>query len=206
MLGLFRRTAAKDGAAAGTQAPQLATYAQWSECLDRLAQGVEDEQCLARMVSGQLAWGTGVGPLFVKRLSEELQRRLTACADRMTRDLRSSAAEAQVIQAILQARSQLFFLHRLCQLPALPQTARTQLADEVRRFAERSQQSLLDSAQADRSGRLASVLRNTPLTRYDAPAADATPAPAAPDMHAAPSSTSASASSDPPVRRRNILS
>lgn len=206
MLGLFRRTAAKDGPADGGAASELATYAQWSECLDRLAQGLEDEQCLARMARGQLAWGTGVGPLFVKRLSEELQRRLTACAERMTRDLRSSAAEAQVVRAILQARSQLFFLHRLCQLPALTETARTQLTDEVKRFAERSQQSLLDSAQADRSGRLASVLRHTPLTRYDAPGPEPTGTPAAPAISATPPSTSAAAPGDLPVRRRNILS
>lgn len=205
MLGLFRKAAAQGGPAGGGEALELATYAQWSECLDRLARGDDDEQCLARMARGQLAWGTGVGPLFVKRLSEELQRRLTACADRMTRDLRSSAAEAQVVRAVLQARGQLFFLHRLCQLPALPETARSQLADEVKRFAERSQQSLLDSALADRSGRLASVLRNNPLTRYDAPGPD--PKDAAPATAALqPPATPPSASGDMPVRRRNILS
>ncbi|WP_027014487.1 hypothetical protein [Comamonas composti] len=195
MLGLFRRSAHYACADAQPAAP--ATYAQWSECLDLLAQGLHDEECLARMGSGQLVWTAGVAPLFAQRLSEELQRRLGLCADRLTRDLRTGSSEQNVVKAILQARAQLFFLQRLCQLPMLPAPVKEQLLDEVQRFAERSQNSLLDSARADRSGRLASVLRNNPLTRYqDQPLA------------AAPAAASAPAAAAPigaPGRRRNIL-
>jgi hypothetical protein len=205
MLGLFRRPKAPDaGVADATAQPPAVpqSYAQWSECLDLLAAGQHDADCLSRMQSGRLDWTVGVAPLFVQRLGDELQRRLTMCADRMTRDLRDSTAEVQVVRTILQARAQLLFAHRLCQLPALPDNVRSQLLDEVRRFAERSQQSLLGSAQADRSGRLASVLRHNPLTRYDDPGS-AAPAPGA-------ASAAPAVAPHPPAgaqaRRRNILS
>ena len=82
-------------------------------------------------------------------------------------------------------------------LPTLPPDTRSQLASEVRKFAERSQQSLEASALTDRSGQLATLLRNNPLTRYDALVPQAqppTPAPSASACTPAPSS-----------RKRNIL-
>ena len=127
------------------------TYAQWSDCLDRLASGLEDDACLAQMARGTLAWSGGVGPLFAQRLADEFNARLTRCSERLTRDLRAGADEASVVRAIVNARQSLFFLHRLAQLPAFAETLRSHLVREVRGFAERSQQSLEDSARADRS-------------------------------------------------------
>ena len=119
----------------------------------------------------------------------------------------------QVVRAILNARYALHFLHRLAQLASFPETLRTHLADEVKKFAQRAQDSLENSAKADRSGRLAVLLRNNTLLRYDAlsdpvlsvgtgaagfgrgVAASSTPPPSAVAPAAAPSG----------LRRRNIL-
>ena len=46
------------------------TYAQWSQCLDRLADGTQDEDCLEGMARGQLSWSGGVGPLFAQRVNQ----------------------------------------------------------------------------------------------------------------------------------------
>ena len=178
------------------------TYAQWSAGLDRLASGLEDEDCLALMAQGSLDWSGGVGPLFAQRLADEFNTRLTRCSQRLTRDLRAGADEAGVVRAIVNARQSLFFLHRLAQLPVFAETLRLHLTSEVRGFAERSQRSLEDSARSDRSGRLRLLLQNNPLLRYDtltAPLPLAGAAPAAP-ANAAPLAT-------PPAgaRRRNIL-
>ncbi|WP_315128298.1 hypothetical protein [Comamonas antarctica] len=174
------------------------TYAQWSDCLDRLAAGLEDDACLAQMARGTLAWSGGVGPLFAQRLADEFNARLTRCSERLTRDLRAGADESSVVRAIVNARQSLFFLHRLAQLPAFAETLRSHLVREVRGFAERSQQSLEDSARADRSGRLRLLLQNNPLLRYDTLSLAAVPE--APAPAAAPAAT-------PPAapRRRNIL-
>lgn len=184
-------------AAEAQAAPQGApdSYAQWSDCLDRLARGDDDAHCLQQMLRGRLSWTGGVAPLFVERLNGEVNRRLHACADRLARDLRLSADETHVVRALLQARQQLGFIHQLCVLPVLPEDVRSQLAAEVNKFAERSQRSLLDTAQADRSGRLASLVRNNPLPRYAREAhADAVPTDAA-----APTPTGGA------PRRRQIL-
>lgn len=177
------------------------TYAQWSECLDRLASGTQDEACLVEMSRGELSWSGGVGPLFAQRLADEFNARLTRCSGHLTRDLRTGADEGAVVRAILNARQSLFFLHRLAQLAVFAETLRAHLTSEVRKFAERSQKSLEDSAQADRSGRLRLLLQNNNLLRYDAlvpstAAALSTPASASAVTGTPPSSG---------TRRRNIL-
>lgn len=172
------------------------TYAQWSSWLDRLGHGDDDVHCLEQLRQGQLSWTSGVAPLFLQRLGDEIQRRLRECQDRMNRNLRLGGTdETLVVRALLQTRSELAFLHQLCQLPALPEATRQQLSDGLHKFAELSQQSLLDSAQADRSGRLASLLHHNPLTRYTTVSGAATD-PVSPT--AAPA--------DGPPRRRTILS
>jgi len=142
------------------------SYAQWSACLDELSRGDNDEACLRRLGSGSLSWSGGVAPMFVERLNQELQRRLDLCSRRLTRDLQAGREEAILVRAIGQARQQLDFVHRLCQLGVLPEATREQLAGEVLKFAQRAQDSLQDSARADRSGRLERLFRTHSLTRY----------------------------------------
>lgn len=177
----FSRADAKARSTAEASATPPASYAQWSQHLDALARGDDDDNCLRQLHAGSLHWSAGVAPLFVQRLADEVQRRLNVCADRLQRDLQQRAMrggqEPMVVRAIVQARAQLAFIHRLCLLPALPEGTRQQLAGEVRKFAERSQQSLETTARADRSGQLETLLRNNPLTRYDQPEAVQAPQP-----------------------------
>ncbi|MDQ8032444.1 MAG: hypothetical protein REJ50_10545, partial [Bordetella sp.] len=109
----------------------------------------------------------------------------------LTRDLRIGADESLVVRAILNARKSMAFLHRLSQVESFPPQLRAHLSDELRKFAQRSQDSLEDSARADRSGRLLVLLRNNNLLRYEstemapavsapAPAVASAPVPAAP--------------------------
>jgi hypothetical protein len=143
------------------------TYAQWTQCLDLLASGLHDDSVLAQMEQGTLSWSGGVGPLFAQRISDEFTSRLTRCSQLLTRDLSASTDDASVVRAILNARQTLYFLHRIAQLTVFADTLRMHLTGEVRKFAERSQQSLEDSARADRSGRLRLLLRHNNLLRYD---------------------------------------
>ncbi|MGG4606323.1 hypothetical protein ACLPHM_16180 [Paenalcaligenes sp. Me131] len=181
----------------------LQTYAQWSECLELLATGNHDEACLMSMSQGSLALVGGVVSLFSKRLAEEFNTRLSRCSDLLTRDLQRSSDESGVVRAILNARKSLAFLHRLAHVQSFPETLRTHLSDEVRKFAQRAQTSLEDSAKTDRTGRLAVVLRNNNLSRYESSVIESsiertTVTPATLSSNTTPLSGG--------IRRRNILS
>lgn len=142
------------------------SYAQWSECLERLSSGLEDEACLLCMAAGKLSWTGGVATLFADRLGQEVNARLRRCSDGLTRDLKSTGDESSVVRAIMNARQALFFLDRLVNIPAFPEVIRTHWTDEVKKFAQRAQKTLEDSARSDRTGRLVVLLRNNNLERY----------------------------------------
>lgn len=179
------------------------SYAQWSACLDRLSEGLHDDACLEAMRAGDLSASGGVVTLFSQRLADEFNARLRRCSEHLTRDLRTGGEESQIVRAILNARKQLAFLHRLAQVEIFPATLRTHLTDELRKFAQRAQQSLEDSAKTDRSGRLLVLLRNNPLVRYE-PVATGSPD-ATPAMGSPAAATALPAVTHAGARRRNII-
>lgn len=189
-------------------APQ--TYAQWSDWLDRLSQGIEDDLCLSLMAAGQMEWSGPSAKLFAQRLTEEYNRRLTHCAARLTQDLRVGSSELAIVRAILDARSKLAFLDRLGRSPVLPQLLATHLQDEVNKYAQRAQSALEDSAKMDRTGHLATLLRNNSLMRYRVADSGSTPsaattAPAKGLPIPPPAQTQAPQTQPVGMRRRNII-
>ncbi|MDN0076076.1 hypothetical protein QU481_14395 [Crenobacter sp. SG2303] len=144
------------------------TYAEWSVCLDMLEQGQDDEQILALMEAGTLSWTSGVANLFSERIGNAFSIRLQRCADRLTRDLRNSFEETTLVLSLLNTRQTLTFLQSVARLSSLPDMLRAHLQEELKRYAEQSQASLENSAKHDRTGKLASLIRNNNLLRYDA--------------------------------------
>jgi len=180
------------------------SYAQWSDCLERLSKGLEDESCLRCMAAGRLSWTGGVATLFADRLGQEFNVRLTRCSERLTRDLQSTADESSVVRAVMNARQALHFLHRLAHTPAFPEVVRTHWTDAVRKFSQRAQKTLEVSARSDRTGRLAVLLRNNNLERYGD--IQMQPALTPEVIHAeVNSSTASNTVSGVGVRRRTIL-
>ena len=137
------------------------------------------------MSRGTLNWNSGVAGLFSERISGAFNTRLKRCADRMERDFKSGGDETTVVRAMLDTRRTLTLLHRVATIPSFPEMLREHLSREIRKYAERAQQSLEDSAKHDRSGRLASLMRNNSLLRYEPIpelATSTTPAPKSADV------------------------
>lgn len=141
-------------------------YAEWSACLDSLQAGGQDEELLAAMSKGSLAWNAGTAPLFSERINAAFTERLNKCADRMQRDFQTGRDEVTVVRTLLDARRTLAFLFRVAVIPAFPAQLSELLSGEVQRYAQRAQQSLEDSAQSDRSGTLLNLIRHNSLLQY----------------------------------------
>ncbi|QOX78646.1 hypothetical protein FY034_06815 [Trichlorobacter lovleyi] len=149
------------------QAP--VSYADWSRCLDFLAEGLDDEGVLAAMEQGSVSSGGTVVQLLSERLCTLFDQRLTRCSDRLNRDLRCSRGEADLIRAMLDMRRGLTLLYKVSLIRSLPQTLREYLQQQLRRSAERTQQALEESSADDRSGHTRTLIRNNSLLRYDTP-------------------------------------
>jgi hypothetical protein len=180
-----------------TQLAPPRSYIEWSACLDLLEQGLDDAATLAAMEQGTLGWTSGVAELFSERLNTTLDLRLQRCAEQLSRQLRSGADEVTLVRALLNTRATLANLRRLATLAPFPAMLQAHVNDVLKGYAERTQASLEDNAKTDRSGRLASLLRNNSILAYAAaPSAPLTPAHAAAGHASSPSAP----------RRRTILS
>ncbi|MBB1634372.1 hypothetical protein [Cupriavidus sp. UME77] len=191
------------------------TYAEWSACIDAFARGGSDEEVIAAMRAGVLSWTGGVAPLFAQRISEVFSLRLQRIADEMTRALRhgSTGSDHVVLsRTLLDARRKLWVLNRVAQLPSLPGELAGSLQEQLRKYAAQAQQSLEDSARSERSGLLASIIRNNSLLRFDAEPIPASSGSVANPTNAAATSgggvaqpAASTPAGGPAPRRRNIL-
>ena len=137
-------------------------YAQWITLLDRFKNREDDEAVLAAMQKGTLAWQAGVAERFARKLIDAVNFRMNAATDRFQKEMtRTRGQERAVVQALLTLRKELSFLHKALDLPVLPQKDRQHYLQLVTDHANEIQRSLEDSAKADRTGKLASIVRNT---------------------------------------------
>ena len=137
------------------------TYADWAAVLDLLKSRTDDDAVLDAMYRGQLEWQAGVSERFAKKLTEAVNSRMNSASDRFQRDmLRANGQERVIVQALLGLRKEMSFLAKAISLPVIPEKDREQYRQLVIDQANSMQKSLEDSARKDRTGRLASLVRN----------------------------------------------
>jgi hypothetical protein len=148
--------------------PQKAptTYAEWSAYLDMFEAGLDDDAALAAMRAGTLSWTGGVAPLFARRISATLDTRLRRIGEDMSRNLRLGGDVTVLSRVMLDARKKLASVNRLAAIPFFADELRTSLERQITQYAEMAQQSLEDSAKQDRSGHVATTIRQCSLLQF----------------------------------------
>lgn len=137
------------------------TYAEWVSVLDMLKNRTDDEDVLQAMQNGSVEWQTGVAERFSKKLIDTINYRMNSATDKFQKEMiRSHGQERAIVQALLALRKELGFLSKAINLPALPESDRQHYYQLVINQANQIQSSLVDSAKTDRSGKLASIVRN----------------------------------------------
>lgn len=137
------------------------TYAEWAALLDVLKEKTDDEDVLEAMMAGTVEWQAGVAERFSKKLIDVVNYRMNNATDKFQKDmLRTNGQESAIVQALFALRKELRFLARAINLPALPEKDREHYRQLVLSQADNIQKSLEDSAKADHTGRLSSIVRN----------------------------------------------
>lgn len=143
------------------------TYSEWVTILDMLKAKSDDEAVLSVMKKGSIEWQSGVAERFAQRLIAVVNHRLNAASDRFQKEMtRSKGQERAIVQALLGLRKELRFLTNAVELPAIPGKDRHHYRQLVIDHANQIQASLEDSARKDRSGKLASIVRNNKVNAF----------------------------------------
>lgn len=141
--------------------PAPHTYSEWVNVLDIFKSKSNDSEVLVAMHKGTVEWQSGVAERFSKRLIDSVNFRMNAASDKFQKDMnRAYGSESAIVQALLALRKEMSFLAQVINLPALPERERQHYLQLVIEQANAMQKSLEDSAKKDRSGKLASIVRN----------------------------------------------
>lgn len=143
------------------------TYAEWVAVLDMLKNKIDDESVLFAMQQGTIEWQSGVAERFAKKLIDVINYRMNSASDKFQKEMgRAYGQERVIVQALLALRKEMCFLSKAINLPAIPENDRQQYYELVISQADNMQSSLEDSAKKDRSGKLASIVRNNKVNTF----------------------------------------
>lgn len=143
------------------------TYAEWAAVLDLLKNRFDDESVLSAMQQGTIEWQSGVAERFAKKLTDVINYRMDSAADRFQKEMgRAYGQERVIVQALLSLRKEMCFLSKAINLPAIPEDDRQKYYQLVVSQADNMQSTLEDSARKDRSGKLASIVRNNRVNAF----------------------------------------
>lgn len=137
------------------------TYSEWVNVLDVFKSKSNDSEVLVAMQNGTIEWQSGVAERFSKRLIDSVNYRMNSASDKFQKEMsRSYGSEGAIVQALLSLRKEMSFLVQAINLPVLPERERQHYVQLVVEQANTMQKSLEDSAKKDRSGKMASIVRN----------------------------------------------
>lgn len=143
-----------------------ANYAEWCDLFDEIVQNVRDDAYIAAVSGGTVSWTSGVAERFVRSAAEMIRQRVDHAQDVYQRQMKNSRGMAnQISGALTTLQREYRYVYQLaCALP-IPPEHRNEISKMVQDQADRTQQSLEDSARADRTGHLTALVRNARVNK-----------------------------------------
>ena len=143
-----------------------ANYADWCTLFDEIASGPKDEEYLDVISKGTISWTSGVAERFVKIAADMIEKRINKAQDVYQRQMKNARGVSNNIStALLTLRKEYRYVYSLAAVLPIPEDYRNQLTKMVQDHADTTQQSLEDSAKADRTGHLTTLVKNAHMNR-----------------------------------------
>ena len=105
-----------------------------------------------------IVWQSGVAERFLNKIVAAMNFRLKRAIDNFQKSYRGD--ENETIKAIMQLRKELQFLLKVVSIKALPDKEKAELRNIIVAQSNSIQESLEKSSESDRSGKLASIVKN----------------------------------------------
>ena len=138
------------------RAPKI--YMEWIKIFDVLKTAEDDEQVLALMQEGEIVWQSGVAERFLRKLLDTVNFRLNKAIDSFQKSRQSD--ENEIVQSLMQLRRELQFMLKVVDINAVPVKEKMELRNMIIAQSNAIQDSLEKSSESDRSGIMASIIRN----------------------------------------------
>lgn len=142
------------------------TYKEWSDILELLEAGKDDDAVAFAIAGGKADFGSGSMERLGARWTQTFDTRLVRISNELNRALQGARDEIWMGRALLDARRKLLFLLHVATLTVVHPTISRHLVTMLDSFAAQADSSLQESAKTDRSGRTAQIMRHNALAPF----------------------------------------
>ena len=141
-------------------------YNDWCTLIDEIETSFRNEEYIQIIRSGSISWTSGVAERFIQLVSNMIRKRVNAAQDAYQRQMRNGGgAEMAVSQALNALTKEYKYLYKISQALPIPSEHVKRMTEMIQLQADQTHNALMDSAKADRTGRLASIVRGAGVNK-----------------------------------------
>lgn len=141
-------------------------YSEWCDLFDEITRSARDDEFVDVVSKGAISWSSGVAERFIKTAGDMIRTRVNAAQDVYQRQLTNArGVTANISNAFVTLKKEYCYVYKLAAALPIPEEYRSQMMQMVQDQADQTQKSLEDSAKADRTGHLTSLVRNAHINR-----------------------------------------
>jgi len=141
-------------------------YAEWCDLFDEIASSARDEDYVDTISKGAISWSSGVAERFIKSASDMIRTRVNNAQDVYQRQMKNArGVTSNISNAFIALNKEYRYVYKLASALPIPDEYRQQVMQMVQDQADTTQRSLEDSAKADRTGHLTTLVRNAHINR-----------------------------------------
>jgi len=142
------------------------SYSEWCTLMDEIGSSPRNDDYIQMVRQGTVSWTSGVAERFVQCVSNTMRKRINAAQDVYQKQMRGSmGADVAVARALSVLTKEYRYLYQLSLALPIPTEYVHQMTKMIQDQADLTHKNLMDSAKADRTGKLASIVKSAGVNK-----------------------------------------
>lgn len=142
------------------------SYSEWRALMDEISGAPRNDDYIQVVRLGTVSWTSGVAERFIQTVSNTIRNRMNVAQDVYKRQIKNSkGGDMAVANALSVLTKEYRYLYQLSAALPIPSEYVEQMKGFIQNQADQTHDSLINSAKADRTGKLASIVRSAGVNK-----------------------------------------
>lgn len=142
------------------------SYSEWRALMDEISGAPRNDDYIQVVRLGTVSWTSGVAERFIQTVSNTIRNRMNVAQDVYKRQIKNSkGGDMAVANALSVLTKEYRYLYQLSAALPIPSEYIEQMKGFIQDQADQTHDSLINSAKADRTGKLASIVRSAGVNK-----------------------------------------
>lgn len=142
------------------------SYSEWHALMDEISSAPRNNDYIQMVQMGTVSWTSGVAERFIQTVSNTIRNRINTAQDVYQRQIKNSkGGDMAVSNALSVLTKEYRYLYQLSAALPIPSEYVEQMKKIIQDQANQTYDSLMESAKADRTGKLASIVKSAGVNK-----------------------------------------